>query len=208
MRHSRATNCSDRSNALWGRGSRGESRSNALWGRGGRRAGVATAMVVLFAMASMAGAAVRDNGGGTGQYGNLKSYVPDTLLSAVQQNPTQSFDVILQGDRKQGARGFIQKILADQSGSADENVQSGNVKQLFTSIDGAQLALTGKQILRIAKNGIAQSIVPNETVKAQSYSNPQAWTSAVNVSPNWNWPASNAPTIAIVDSGIQKYRSD
>ena len=208
MRHSRATNCSDRSNALWGRGSRGESRSNALWGRGGRRAGVATAMVVLFAMASVAGATVRDNGSGTGQYGNLKSYVPDTLLSAVQQNPTQSFDVILQGDRKQGARGFIQKILADQSSSVDENVQTGNVKQLFTSIDGAQLTLTGKQILHIARDGIAESIVPNNAVQTSSYSNNQGWTSAIDVWPNWSSPVANAPTIAIVDSGIQANRAD
>src|SRR6266581_34716 len=208
MRHSRATTSNDRSNTLWGRGSRGEQRSNALWGRGGRRAGVATAMVVLFAMASVAGAAVRDNGGETGQYGNLKAYVPNTLLSAIQQNPTASFDVILQGDRKQGARGFIQKILADQSGSADENVQSGNVKQLFTSIDGAQLSLTGKQILRIAKNGIAESIVPNEPVKTSSYSNNQMWTSSIDVWPNCSSPAANAPTIAVVDSGIQATRPD
>jgi hypothetical protein len=145
-------------------------------------------MVVLFAMASVAGAAVRDNGGGTGQYDNLKAYVPDTLLSAIQQNPTQSFDVILQGDRKQGARGFIQKILADQSGSSDETVQSGNVKQLFTSIDGAQLTLTGKQILRVAKNGIAQSIVPNGPVKTSGYSNNQSWASGVDVWPNWSSP--------------------
>jgi serine protease AprX len=165
-------------------------------------------MVVVFAMASVASAGVRDNGSGEGKYGNLKAYVPDTLLSAIEQDPTQSFDVILQGDPKQGARGFIKKILSDQSGSDDESVQSGDVKQLFTSIDGAQLTLTGKQILRVAKNGIAQSIVPNETVKAQGYSNPQPWTSAVNVWPNWSSPAANSPTIAIVDSGIQKYRSD
>ena len=209
MRHLRADSGGKRSNALWGRGSRGEQRSNALWGRGGRRAGVASAaMVVVFAMASVAGAGVRDNGGGTGQYDNLKAYVPAALLSSIEQNPTQSFDVILLGDRKQGARGFIQKILADQSGSSDETVQSGNVKQLYTSIDGAQLTLTGKQILRIAKNGVAQSIVPNDGVQAQSYSNPQGWTSAVDVWPNWQSPPANAPTIAVVDSGIQANRAD
>src|SRR6267154_1035930 len=188
MRHWRAATRSERSNALWGRRSQGEQRSNALWGRGGRRAGVAISVVVLFASASVAGAAGLRNSGSGGQSGNLKAYVPDSLLSAIQQNPAQSFDVILQGDPKQGAHGFIQKILADQSGSADENVQSGNVKQVFTSIDGAQLTLTGKQILRIAKTGIAQSIVSNETVKAQGYSNPQGWTSAVNVWPNWQSP--------------------
>src|SRR3979411_1073349 len=121
MRHSRANNLGDRSNALWGRGSRGESRSNALWGRGGRRAGVATAMVAVFAMASVAGAGLNGNGNGNdngnGQYDNLKSYIPTTLLSAIQQNPKQTFDVILQGDHKQKSRGFVQKILSDKSGS-------------------------------------------------------------------------------------------
>src|SRR2546423_11118477 len=118
MRHSRANNLGDRSNALWGRGSRGEQRSNALWGRGGRRAGVATAMVVVFAMASVAGAGLNDNGSGKGKYDNLKSYIPFTLLSAIQQNPAQSFDVILQGDRKGNSHGFIKKILGDKSGSS------------------------------------------------------------------------------------------
>src|ERR1700730_18033533 len=140
MRHSRANNVGDRSNALWGRGSRGESRSNALWGRGGRRAGVATAMVVVFAMASVAGAGLKGNGNGNdngnGQYDNLKSYIPSTLLSAIQQNPKQTFDVILQGDRKQKAHGFIQKIVGDRSGSdqrgsTNENVNNGDVKQEF-----------------------------------------------------------------------------
>jgi len=161
MRHFPAGN-DDRSNALWGRGSRGESRSNALWGRGGRRAGVAIAMLVVFATASVAGAGLAGGGNGSGKYGNLKSYVPDTLLSSIQQNPAQSFDVILQGDRRQKAHGFIQKILTDRTGNAPkENVQSGDVRQEFQSIDGAQLTLSGWQILRLARKGVADSIVPN-----------------------------------------------
>ena len=208
MRHSRANNLGDRSNALWGRGSRGEQRSNALWGRGGRRAGVATAMVVMFAMASVAGAGLNGNGngGGNGKYGNLKSYVPDTLLSAIQQNPRQSFDVILQGDRRQKAHGFIQRVVADKSGSSDENVQNGNVKHEFTSIDGAQLTLTGRQILRIAKNGIAESIIPNETVHMAGSllqeSNSQLWPWATGAPVDWLKQSPDAATIAVVDSGI------
>src|SRR5215471_5048062 len=177
MRQSRA-NDGARSNALWGRGSRGESRSNALWGRGGRRAGVAVTMVAVFALASVASAGVGGFGRQRG-YDNLKSYVQDSLLAAIQQNPKQSFDVILQGQRRLGARGFMQKILQDKSGSSDENVQSGNVTKEFTSISGAELTLTGRQILRIARNGIADSIVPNETVKMSGtqlpLSNSQLW---------------------------------
>ena len=219
MRHSRANNVGDRSNALWGRGSRGESRSNALWGRGGRRAGVATAMVVVFAMASVAGAGLKGNGNGNdngnGQYDNLKSYIPTTLLSAIQQNPRQSFDVILQGDQKQKAHGFIQKIVADRSGSNthgsnNENVQNGDVRQEFQSIDGAQLTLTGWQILRLAKKGFATSIMPNETVKMAGglvNSNNQLWPWAIGAPVDWLSQSPDAGTIAVVDSGIDMTRT-
>src|SRR5436305_6210126 len=104
MRHSRANNRSDRSNALWGRGSRGEQRSNALWGRGGRRAGVAVAsLVVLF---SMAAGATADNGNGSGSSGGgLRAFVPVELRDAIVQNAGQTFDVIVQGDKKGTAGG-------------------------------------------------------------------------------------------------------
>jgi serine protease AprX len=210
MRLSRANNLGDRSNALWGRGSRGEQRSNALWGRGGRRAGVATAMVVVFAMASVAGAGLNSHSSGNNS-GDLKAYVPDALLSAIQQNPQQTFDVIAQGDPKQKAHGFIQKLLANKSGSSDENVQSGNVKQEYTSIDGAQMSLTGKQILRIAKNGIAQSITANETVTMAGPplldSNGQLWPWATGAPVDWLTQSPNAGTIAVVDSGIDTTRT-
>jgi serine protease AprX len=213
MRHSGADS-GHRSNALWGRGSRGESRSNALWGRGGRRAGVATAMVVVFAMASVAGASLNGSGNGNGKYGNLKSYVPDTLLSAIQQNPGQSFDVILQGSPKQNnerSHGFVQKIVGDKSGSSSENVTGGDVRREFQSIDGAQLTLTGWQILHAARKGIADSIVPNETVKMAGdlvYSNHQLWPWAAGAPVDWQQESPNAGTIAVVDSGIQAQRPD
>jgi len=169
-------------------------------------------MVVVFAMASVAGAGLNSHSGVNGKYDHLKAYVPDTLLSAIQQNPQQTFDVIVQGDPKQIAHGLIQKLLANKSGSSDENVQSGNVKQEYTSIDGAQLSLTGKQILRIAKNGIAQSITSNETVTMAGPplldSNGQLWPWATGAPVDWTKTAPDAATIAIVDSGIDASRSD
>src|SRR5207253_4703701 len=97
MRQNRANDCGDRSNALWGRGSRGESRSNALWGRGGRRAGAVVSVVAVFAMASVAGAGLRNDGGSSGSSGgSLKAYVPTELLSSIAQNPGQTFDVMVQ----------------------------------------------------------------------------------------------------------------
>jgi serine protease AprX len=201
----------DRSNALWGRGSRGESRSNALWGRGGRRAGAVVSVVAVFAMASVAGAGLNGGGSGSGKYGDLKSYVPDSLLSSIAQNPNQSFDVILQGDRKQGAHGFIQKVLNDKSGSSDQNVRSSDLKREFTSISGGQFTLTGKQILQLAKHGTADSIMPNETVKMSGVmlplSNSQLWPWATGAPVDWLKQSPDAATIAVVDSGIDTSRT-
>src|SRR3954471_11326747 len=210
-------NSDDRSNAFWGRGSRGEARSNALWGRGGRRAGAVMTVVAVFAMASVAGAGLSGNGNsnnGLGNFksGDLKSYVAPDLLSAIQQNPNQQFDVILMGSRGVTAHGFVQKILASKSGSSDENVASGDVRSEFNSINGAQLTLTGRKILRLAKVGLAQSIVANETAHAQGVmlplSNSQLWPWATGAPVDWLKQSPDAGTIAVVDSGIAANRAD
>jgi serine protease AprX len=169
-------------------------------------------VVAVFATASVAGAGIASNNGSSKDGVNLKSYVPSSLLSAIQQNPKQSFDVILQGDRAHGAHAFIQKVLADKSGSADENVSSSNVRREFTAISGAQLTLTGKQILRVAKDGIADSIVPNETVRlsgtALPLSNSQLWPWATGAPVDWLKQSPDAATIAVVDSGVQSRAAD
>jgi serine protease AprX len=215
MRLNRATRSEDRSNALWGRGSRGESRSNALWGRGGRRAGSAIASLAvvcaLAASATAAGVGGHGNGYGDG-FGNLKSFVAPELLSAIQQNPKQSFDVILQGDPTTKSHGFIQQVLQNKSGASDENVGAGAVKREFLSVSGGRLTLTGRQILRVARIGLAASIVPNDTVKMSSFEMPtynrQLWPWATGAPVDWSNGTPKAPTIAIVDSGIDATRSD
>src|SRR5579864_4448759 len=202
MRHSRANNPGDRSNALWGRGSRGEQRSNALWGRGGRRAGVATAsLVVLFAMAAGATAA---NGGSSG--GNLKAYVPASLSDAITQNPSGTYDVIVQGDKKGNANGLYKKLTSNGTSAA-------SVRQQFASIDGVQASLTGQQILSLAKKPFVTSVMPNEPVTMSAvqlpYSNPQMWAGATNAFVDYtNAALPNLPSIAVVDSGIQPGRAD
>jgi serine protease AprX len=209
MRQNRANSCGDRSNALWGRGSRGEARSNALWGRGGRRAGAVVAMVAtafVMAAAATAGSLNKTDSSGADASG-LKAYVQDTLLSAVQQNPKQAFDVIVEGaDRTAPSHGLVLKMLGDQSGTADETIGQGNVKKEFLSIDGAQLTLTGKQILHLGRSGIASAILPNETVKQSGVSlgtyNPQMWAWTIGAPVDWVNGTPKAPTIAIVDSGI------
>src|SRR2546429_2446308 len=112
MRFKRANDCGDRSNALWGRGSRGESRSNALWGRGGRRAGVAVAaLTVLFAMAAGATAA-GSNHGADGSRGDTPK-IAVTLSDAIAQSPDPTFDVIVQADKRGKSNRLYKKLLRD-----------------------------------------------------------------------------------------------
>ena len=202
MRH-RATS-GDRSNALWGRGSRGESRSNALWGRGGRRAGAVVSVVAIFAMASVAGAGLSGGGSSSVNTGDLKAYVPSELLSAIAQNPTQAFDVILQGDKNGTANGFYKKLAGDNF--------SSQVRDQFTSIAGVRATLTGSQILALGKKPYVTSIMANETVKASwygmQYSNSQLWPWAAGAPVNWSGYAPDPGTIAVVDSGIDASRTD
>ncbi len=215
MRHNRANNSGDRSNALWGRGSRGEHRSNALWGRGGRRAGSVTAsfVVVLALAASATAAGVGGAGfGKNGNFSSLKAYVSSSLLSAVQQDPRGSFDVIVTGNPNEKSHGFVQKIIQDKSGSSTENVQSTDVKKEFQSIIGGRMTLTGRQILRLAKTGAATAIISNDTVQKSGFQLPnynmQLWPWATGAPVDWLGATPKTPTIAIVDSGIDATRSD
>src|SRR6185437_8820718 len=117
MRFMRANDCGDRSNALWGRGSRGESRSNALWGRGGRRAGVAVAtaaVVCSFAAAALAGGGSGSSGSPLPGMDKLKSYVPSALISAIEQNPNATYDVIVQGNKQTNAVALYKQITGDK----------------------------------------------------------------------------------------------
>ena len=206
MRHSRA-NTGDRSNALWGRGSRGESRSNALWGRGGRRAGVAvatTAVVFSFAAAALAGG----GSGGSSLPGltNLKSYVPSALISAIQQNPNATYDVIVQGDKKGNSNGLYKQITGDKSAT------SAQIRQQFNSIDGLEANLTGKQIATLGNKSYVTSIMANESVTmsgaALPITNSQLWPYATGAPVDWTKQSPDAATIAVVDSGVQGNRAD
>src|SRR3954447_13351629 len=208
MRQKQAISSGDRSNALWGRGSRGEARSNALWGRGGRRAGaVLLTTVAAFTMLAAVSVASPGSGkSGAANHSGLKAYVEDSLLASAQQDPKQRFDVILQGAPGQKSSGFLNKILGDTSGSSDEHISKGDVRRQFNAIDGLQATLSGKVILHLAKQGLVTSVLSNETVQTQAVQlplyNTQLWPWAAGAAVDWLNGSPKAPTIAIVDSGI------
>jgi serine protease AprX len=195
-----------------------ESRANALWGRGGRRAGVLVAgLSVSLVLAASATAAGAGNGNGKGAAAAAPTYVPASLLSAIQQNPKQTFDVILQGDPKGKSRGLLAKILADQTSTVaagSDSVGATDVRAQYNSIDGVHALLTGRKLQRLIKRNLVTSIMPNEPVHMSAVTlpnmNTQKWAWATGAPVDWNTQATSltAPTIAIVDSGIDATRAD
>ena len=190
-----------RQNALWGRGGRGEGRSNALWGRGGR-----TSIALAVAGAALVAAAGANAGGGSSSAQSV--YVPDSLTSAIAQNPKQSFDVILQGDPTGRSRGLLAKILSDSSGAAGDRLSAADVTAVYSSIDGVHATLTGRKLQHLIQHGLVDSIVPNEPVRLSGVGNGQVWPWAVGAPADWSKGSPAAPTIAIVDSGIDASRPD
>ena len=194
-----------------------EGRYNTLWGRGGRRAGAVVAAVVT-AGTLAASAAAGVSGGHTKWAFNVRglgrtsAYVPDSLASQIQQTPNKKFDVIVEGAKQSAGSGLRNSLLNARHGS---NAIGGlQIRRTFHAINGVHAMLTGAQIGFLAKTSFVSAIVPNDRVKLSSIdlpqSNGQKWAWAVGAAVDWTTQAASlsAPTIAVVDSGIDSSRAD
>ena len=104
-------------------------------------------------------------GTGNGSSNGVKAYVDASLLSAAEQNPAASFDVIVEGDKQGNSNGLYKQLVGD-SAFGGSTVQ---IRQQFNSIDGLQASLTGQQILSLAKRPYVTEIVANEGVTASVF---------------------------------------
>src|SRR3954449_5167984 len=199
MRHDRNLRGGVRANALWGR--RGESRSNALWGSGKR--GMVMLALTAMLIVPMAGSA----SAGDGKGGSTGAVVPDSLLAKAAASPLQMFDVIVQGDKKSSSADVAKETQNEH----------GKSMRSFMSLAGVQASISGKDLLKLARNSHITAITPNVAVHTSAYEDNTMWLDSTemsmleaNIDPNTGdvlGPAPQAPAIAIVDSGVQA-RSD
>src|SRR5262249_30120793 len=132
------------------------------------------------------------------------AYVPPSLTDAIAQNASQSFDVLVETTGKVVGAGFLQQA----------GLSPSELRRQFTSVNAAQLTLTGGQVLALANAKWVAAIVPNEPVAASAVSlpswNPQQWAWVSHTPVDWTSHslAPAAPTIAVVDSGIDAGRAD
>ena len=206
-----------RQGALWGNGSRGgERRSSALWGRRGRLA--SAVLIVAFAFCAPL-AALADPGHGQTKLSLVPlaraanpnstrqpTYVPPALLKQAAANGSQRLRVIIQASAGAGA--------AASAFAANGQIDGGKVSKRLSLINGVAVELKAKWIMRLAKvPGLIVTLdAPVETTAYTSAkSNSQLWPYVSGNAKLWgthSQPAPDAPTIAIVDSGLDAGKHD
>jgi hypothetical protein len=187
-----------RGSALWGK-KNGETRGSALWGKPGRGLGAVLLAVLALGAPVTASASAGSNTG---------ALVPDTLLAGAQANPTKRFAVIVQA--KPGKSSTFVANLVQGSISRHPGKTQG-VKKKFAALKGVAAQLTGAQLLDLAAQKGILTITRDTRVRLTGYSNDQGWVQAAGVSDFWTANGLGGlqpPAIAVVDSGVQRFRSD
>jgi serine protease AprX len=184
-----------RQSALWGSGNRGgEFRSNALWGKGGR--GLVTTVVAIALAMPLAA-----SGGVSGSNGEPTSggYVSSQLKHQGKTHPNDLVSVIVQ-------------MKAGLSAEDAKRAESAMAKlgKRFGLINGFAGEIRGQDLVKLEQiSGLTVTLdaplkkaslgLPSLTTSPTST---QLWTHETGVNKLWGGP--QAPTIAIVDSGIDK----
>jgi len=195
-----------RSSALWGTGNRGgDSRSNALWGKGGR--GLVTALVAVLVVAAPLAAGARKNGEQPST-----TYIDPVLIAKANSTPNALVKVIIESN-SDGLAGA--KDAFEDARSADKDHHGEQLNRQLKFVGSAAVTLKAKKVLQLAHipDLTVTYDAPMEldgTVAPDTLTTKHIWPTASGVKPLWNnRPASGpVPTIAIVDSGIEKNRAD
>lgn len=124
------------------------------------------------------------------------AFVPSPLLERAAANPSESFDVIVVGTPK----GRLAPSLRTEVGAG-----LGRVTREYSVLRGVAAELKGAQLVALAKRDGIESITPDGSVEPAAVN--KVWPQAVNLR-GLSAPAPDAPTIAVVDSGVDAGRAD
>jgi serine protease AprX len=138
-------------------------------------------------------------------YAPRQAYLPQSLLGRAQADPTQLFDVIVQLRRTASAAAVAEVARGKANG-----LDRAQVKAPYRSINGFHAKLPGWLLLYLAETAPVLSITPNVELKADAFTPVQSWQRAVGADALWPDALAaplDAPTIAVVDSGIDAARA-
>jgi serine protease AprX len=200
-----------RSSALWGTGNRGgESRSSALWGKGGRGRLLMTIAVVALAAPI---AAVADSGSSNSAKKSLPpTFIAPSLLATAQSSPNELVKVIIQST--EGASDAADAFKHADKADNKLALVDGDAERLtgkYKFVDSVAVTLKARKLNMLARRP-GLTVTPDSTVRLTALPSSQhVWPTASGVRPLWSTatkPAPKAPTIAIVDSGIDANRPE
>ena len=198
-RHCGGTRDGTRSSALWGTGSRGgDSRANALWGKGGR--GLLAILTVLFVTTIPLAQASRSP--------NPTTYLDPLLEAKAHETPNALVKVIISSN--DGTSDAANAFQAAGNGDAYGSGESVNRRLRLTGSVSA--TMKARRVLVLARRP-GLTITSDARIKLDSATptSNQVWPTAEALRPLWpdtDRYRSTTPTIAIVDSGIDKNRAD
>jgi serine protease AprX len=183
-----------RNNALWGSSKPGK-RANALWGRSGRGGvvAIAAALTLIIPLAAGAGGNDRRDRGGRDH-----SFVSPGLMNRAKDHPNQKIHVIIQSD------------LGSVDADAQMSGVGGKLRRRLGQIGAVAVDITAGRLEALSKKPYL-TITPDAPVKLSGSYSKQLWPYESGAARLWGTasnPAPNAPTIAIVDSGIDPKRAD
>jgi serine protease AprX len=140
----------------------------------------------------------------------ITAYVPASLLQSAQDQPDISFNVIVQGAP---GLGMGPGNPSTSGGLLNVSGKAIGVRRRFSTLNGVATQLTGKQILSLASKPGITAITEDAPVRlAGGLSSMQQWPFVSGVAKGWsditNGTLAPAPTIAVVDSGIDEGRAD
>src|SRR5436190_4023902 len=186
-----------RSSALWGTGTNDDSRSNALWGKGGRGLVTLSLAVLVLGIPLAASAGGKDSKPDASQ----QTYVSPGMLVQAEKHPNKTIHVIVTSNS------------GDLPKSQILDMTLGSVDRKLGLIDGISLDLRANRLAQLAK-------IPGLTITPDAPAHPtgstftskQLWVPNTGIDKLWNAPVApnstktqsdlTAPTIAVVDSGV------
>ena len=199
LRNGRGPGNQTRSSALWGTGNNDDSRSNALWGKGGR--GFVTMMAAVLVLGIPLAASAGGNGGN--QPKHQKSFFAPGMLQSADRHKDSTVHVIVTVDFGALPKS---KILEKTLGRLGRNLDL---------VNGVALDLPAKRLHELSDiPGL--TITPDAPVHPTAFTSKQLWVPNTGIDKLWNARLNandsrtqsdiTAPTIAIVDSGIDTSR--
>jgi serine protease AprX len=133
------------------------------------------------------------------------AFVPAPLLSQATASPDSTFKVVVLGAQGTTATSLARETLPNAKRHANPargGKSIGDAQRRFAFVDAVTAELTGSQVVALAALDGVRSITPDATVSRHSVTSGTMWQEETGISTLWGLPAPQAPTIAIVDSGV------